>query len=269
MIHADPGSIEQVVMNLVLNARDAIVRGGRITLETREVQVDQAFAQAHLGLRPGPHVVLVVRDNGSGMDAATRARIFEPFFTTKEQGQGTGLGLSTVLGVVEQSGGSITVESAVGVGTTFRLFFPRASRGTPSRPVMRSVPAARGNENILLVEDNEQVRVVAREILRRFGYVVLEAAGPLEALRMAEVHTGKLDLLLTDMVMPQMNGAELARRLTAQRPTLRVLCMSGYTDDVSLREGVQDDRIAFLQKPFTPETLARKVREVLDEVRGR
>ncbi len=268
MIHADPGSIEQVVMNLVLNSRDAIVRGGRIILETREVYVDQALAKRHFGMRAGPHVVLTVRDNGSGMHEVTRARIFEPFFTTKEQGQGTGLGLSTVLGIVEQSGGSITVESVVGVGTTFSVYFPKATRGTPSRPAMKSVPAARGTETILLVEDNEPVRVVAREILRRFGYVVLEAASPLEALRMAGIHTAKLDLLLTDMVMPQMTGAELARRLTAQRPTLRVLCMSGYTDDRSLREGVEDDRIAFLQKPFTPESLARKVREVLDEVRG-
>jgi two-component system cell cycle sensor histidine kinase/response regulator CckA len=264
MIHADPGSIDQVVMNLVLNSRDALERGGRISLETREQYVDQAFASAHLGMSPGPHVVLSVRDDGVGMDEATLARIFEPFFTTKEQGRGTGLGLSTVLGIVQQSGGAITVESAPGVGSTFRLFFPRATRGTPSRPEMRKVPAARGTETVLLVEDNEQVRIVAREILRRYGYVVVEAAGAAEAIRLVAAHPGKLDLLLTDMRMPHMSGVELARHVTRDRPDIRVLCMSGYSDDAALRDGVAGESIAFLQKPFTPDSLARKVREVLD-----
>ena len=263
-IHADPGSIDQVVMNLVLNARDALERGGRITLATRELYVDQAFASAHLGMKPGPHVLLSVGDDGVGMDEATLARIFEPFFTTKEQGQGTGLGLSMVLGIVQQSGGAITVQSAPGLGTTFRLFFPRAVRGTPSRPEMRKVPAARGTETVLLVEDNEQVRVVAREILRRYGYVVIEAGGAAEAIRLVAAHGGKLDLLLTDMRMPHMSGVELARHVTRDRPEMRVLCMSGYSDDAALREGVAGESIAFLQKPFTPDSLARKVREVLD-----
>ena len=264
MIRADPGSIEQVVMNLVLNSRDAIESRGRITLRTRELYVDQAFATAHPDMKPGPHVELSVRDDGVGMDEATRTRIFEPFFTTKEQGKGTGLGLSTVLGIVQQSGGAITVESTPKVGSAFQIFFPRAVRGTPSRPALQTVPAARGTETVLLVEDNEQVRAVAREILRRFGYVVVEATGAAEAIRLVAAHRGKLDLLLTDMRMPHMSGVELARHATRDRPHLRVLCMSGYSDDPALQESVEGERIAFLQKPFTPDSLARKVREVLD-----
>jgi len=253
------------VMNLVVNARDAMPIGGKLTIETADVVLDDEYAQHHVGVIPGPHVMLAVTDGGTGMDAATRARIFEPFFTTKDKGKGTGLGLSTVFGIATQSGGSIWVYSELGLGTTFKVYLPRAAadmRLTPELPV-HATPR-RGTETILLVEDEAQVRTVALGILTRAGYRVLVAASPGEALLTTEQHQGPIELLVSDVVMPQMSGPELAKRLAPSRPEMRVLCMSGYTDDSIVRHGVLAAHFAFLQKPITPDTLTRKVREVLD-----
>ncbi|MDB4957069.1 MAG: multi-sensor hybrid histidine kinase [Myxococcales bacterium] len=263
-VRVDPGSIEQVIMNLVVNARDAMPTGGRLLIETKNVTIDETFTLQHPGATMGPHVVLSVTDTGSGMDRATQTRIFEPFFTTKEVGKGTGLGLSTVFGIVQQSNGTIRVHSDVGKGTTFTVYLPQvdAPTDTGRSPLPRA--AFRGKETILLVEDEEQVRAVARGILKRHGYRVVEMRSAAEAMLYYETHPDPIDMLLTDVVMPQMSGPELARRLTTIRPTLRVLCMSGYTDDSIVRHGVLRAEIAFLQKPFTTETLTQKVREVLD-----
>jgi CheY-like chemotaxis protein len=261
---ADPGQIEQVIMNLVVNARDAMPTGGQLTIETGNVELDSDHARHHLGVRPGPHVMLAVSDTGIGMDQATQARIFEPFFTTKEVGKGTGLGLSTVFGIAQQSGGSVWVYSEPGEGTTFKVYFPRVEADLDVARPPSSVPATlRGSETILLVEDQEQVRAVAAGILQRNGYQVLVAQNAGDALLLAEKHRGGIHLLLTDVVMPQISGVELARRIALSRPDLKVLFMSGYTDDSIVRHGVLDRRMAFLQKPFTPESLTRKLREVL------
>jgi PAS domain S-box-containing protein len=263
-VRIDLGGIEQVVMNLVVNARDAMPNGGEIVLETGDVFLDEAYAQAHLGVTPGPHVMLAIRDTGAGMDKATQARIFEPFFTTKAPGKGTGLGLSVVFGIVRQSGGSIWVYSEVGRGTVFKIFFPRVELEADALGPARPTKAPGGTETILLVEDDEQVRRLTHGILESAGYVVFAARDGFEALAIADGHPERIHLLLSDVVMPTMTGPELARRLVAARPGLRVLCVSGYTDDVVLEQA--DARIAFLQKPVTPETLKLKVREVLDGV---
>jgi PAS domain S-box-containing protein len=267
-VRVDPSSVEQVIMNLVVNARDAMPTGGKLTMETDNVVLDEAYAQAHLGVKPGPHVMLAVTDTGTGIDSATLSRIFEPFFTTKEQGKGTGLGLSTVFGVVQQSGGSVWVYSEVGKGTTFKVYLPRVDA-----PVESMVPAEvrtplRGSETILLVEDDDQVRAVARGILLKNGYEVIEARNAGEALLHSEQHKSTIHLLLSDVVMPQMSGPELAKRLAKVRPDMKVLCMSGYTDDSIVRHGVLEAHIAYLQKPITPDTLATKVREVLEGARN-
>ncbi len=263
-VRADLGSVEQVVMNLVVNARDAMPSGGELTIETENVFLDEGYAHAHLGVTAGPHVMLAVRDTGVGMDKATQARVFEPFFTTKPQGKGTGLGLSVVFGIVRQSGGSVWLYSEPGRGSVFKLYFPRidapAARISPSR----APEAPGGSETVLLVEDDEQVRRMTLAVLERAGYEVLHARDGAEALAIAASRGGRIDLLLTDVVMPQMSGPELARRLAAARPEIRVLCVSGYTDDEVLERGPDDVAIAFLQKPVTPETLKLKVREVLD-----
>jgi PAS domain S-box-containing protein len=261
----DRGSIEQLVMNLAVNARDAMPTGGKLTIETANVVLDEAYTREHFGAKTGPAVLLAVSDSGTGMDRATQARIFEPFFTTKEQGKGTGLGLSTVFGIVQQSGGSIWVHSEVGVGSTFKVYLPVAGAGAVAEPCAAPPPAAlRGSETILLVEDEEQVRVVARGILKQQGYQVVVAENAGEALLLCEKHEGDIDLLLSDVVMPRMSGPELARRLAALRPGMKILCMSGYTDDAVIRHGALEAGIAFIQKPFTPDSLTKKVRDVLD-----
>jgi nitrogen-specific signal transduction histidine kinase len=261
----DRGGLEQVLMNLVVNARDAMPTGGKLTIETADVEVDDHFASQHVDVKAGPHVLVAVTDNGMGMDRATQAHIFEPFFTTKAVGRGTGLGLSTVFGFVRQSGGTVWVYSEPGVGTTFKVYLPRVD--APIAVVRHSShppPSTRGGETILLVEDEDQVRSVARNILERNGYRVLDARNAGEALLFCEKHEGVIELLLTDVVMPQMSGPEVAKRLALSRPGMKVLCMSGYTDDSVVRHGVIAADLAFIQKPFTPTTLARKVREVLD-----
>jgi two-component system cell cycle sensor histidine kinase/response regulator CckA len=263
-IRADAGQLEQVVMNLAINARDAMPDGGKLTIETRHVMLDEAYARQHLGVAPGPHVMLAVSDTGVGMDRDVQARIFEPFFTTKERGKGTGLGLSTVLGIVQQTGGSVWVYSEPGQGTTFKVFFPRAHAAPAAALPLLSAATLRGSELVLLVEDQDEVRVVAAEILRRQGYVVLEAASAEEALHASDASRRPIDLLLTDVVMPHMSGRELADRLTAMRTGLRVLFMSGYTEDAILQHRILESGFAYLQKPLVPEALARRVREVLD-----
>jgi CheY-like chemotaxis protein len=266
LVKVDKSSFEQVIMNLAVNARDAMPTGGQLTIETSNVVLDQEFARTHVGVVPGPHVMVAVSDTGVGMDRATQARIFEPFFTTKGIGRGTGLGLSTVFGIVHQSGGAVWVYSEPGKGSTFKVYLPQV--GGAVTPELPPPPLdVRGTETILLVEDEDAVRAVARGIVQRFGYQVIEARNAGEALLHSESHAGIIDLLLTDVVMPQMSGPALAKRLAEARPTMKVLCMSGYTDDSVVRHGVLQLEIAYLQKPITPETLRRKVREVLDAPR--
>jgi PAS domain S-box-containing protein len=264
-VRADPGQIEQVLLNLSVNARDAMPRGGRLTIETINVELDEAGAR-RLGssARPGAHVLLAVADTGCGMDAETLSHVFEPFFTTKGPEQGTGLGLSTVYGIVKQSEGEIAVESEPGRGTTFRIFLPRvaARESIGERPRGPAYP--RGTETVLLVEDEDAVRRLAREILRIAGYTVLEASNGAMALDVASRHTGRIDLLVTDVVMPGMGGRELAEALQAERPGTRVLYLSGYTSETIGRHGVEGSDALLLHKPFSPASLARTVREVLD-----
>jgi PAS domain S-box-containing protein len=261
-VSADAGQIEQVLMNLAVNSRDAMPRGGKLTIEVSNFRADEGYAAGHFPMPPGSYVMLAVSDTGCGMDAATRARAFEPFFTTKEQGKGTGLGLATVYGIVKQNGGYIWVYSELGYGTTFKIYLP-VVEGTAQAREARGGTGG-GSETVLLVEDEVRVRSLARRMLESEGYKVLEVPGGMEALLMASQHKGPIHLLLTDVVMPLMSGRELAERLAKQRPEMKILYMSGYTDDTVVRHGVLESGVAFLQKPFAPEVLARKVREVLD-----
>jgi two-component system cell cycle sensor histidine kinase/response regulator CckA len=263
-VRVDPASIEQILVNLAVNARDAMPFGGRMTIETANVEIDGAYTLTHVSMVPGPYVMLAVGDTGRGMDAATRARVFEPFFTTKEQGRGSGLGLATVYGIVKQSGGFIWVYSELGHGTVFKVYLPPAKTRAVSRPTdVRPHDTAHGWETVLLVEDEDAVRALAREVLRRHGYIVLEARHGVDALRVAERHPDTIHLMVTDVVMPHMSGREVAERLNTVRPTMKVLFMSGYTDHALMNRDLAPGS-AFLQKPFTPEVFARKVRHVLD-----
>jgi PAS domain S-box-containing protein len=265
-VRVDPGQLEQVIVNLAVNARDAMADGGRLTIETSNVALDAGHTGRDVGMTPGPYVMLAISDNGVGMDAATRARMFEPFFTTKGPGKGTGLGLSTVDGIVNQSGGRIQVYSEPGVGTVFKILFPRTDAGPEAEPP-GDTTLPRGTETILLVEDEAEVRSLAREVLERLGYTLLEAKTGTDAVLIAARHVGLIDLLLTDVVMPRMGGGALAQAVTAARPETRILFMSGYTDDAIVRHGILEAGVQLLEKPFTPETLSRKVRMVLDRKR--
>ncbi|HEY3205028.1 MAG TPA: response regulator [Thermoanaerobaculia bacterium] len=262
-VHADAGQIEQVIMNLVVNARDAMPRGGKLTIETANVELDEAYARQHAPTKPGHYVMLAVSDSGLGMDAETQSHIFEPFFTTKEQGKGTGLGLSTVYGIVQQSGGHIWVYSEPGRGTTFKVYLPRVEGTVETAESPPPAVPVRATETILLVEDDEALRRLALKTLQGLGYTVLDAGCGSDALDIARRSSGPVDLILTDVVMPEMSAAELTARLRRIRPQARLLYMSGYTDEAIVRHDVLAPGTAFLQKPFTPASLARKVREVL------
>jgi two-component system, cell cycle sensor histidine kinase and response regulator CckA len=262
-VQVDPGQIEQVVLNLALNARDAMPQGGRLTLETANVCLDEEYARGHVPVRPGAYVLLAVGDTGCGIDDETQAHIFEPFFTTKEQGKGTGLGLATVYGIIKQSGGYIWVSSELGRGTTFKIYLPRVNRESEEKQAQGSF-SPRGSETILLVEDAEPVRRLVQRALKMSGYRILEARHGDEALEICAQTREPVHLMVTDVVMPRMGGAELAERLRSRYPQLKVLYMSGYTDEAVVRHGVREHSVAFLQKPFTPDAVARKVREVLD-----
>ena len=264
LVKADRGQVEQIVMNLAVNARDAMPNGGTLTIETANVELDEHYPKTHVEAKPGHYVVLTVTDTGTGITPEVRARLFEPFFTTKELGKGTGLGLATVHGIITQSGGIVNVYSEVGLGTSFKVYFPRAD---PAEKVVATLrPEARpraGVETLLVVEDAEGLRELARRLLERQGYTVLVAANAEEALRLFEQHP-TIDVLLTDVVMPGASGPELSRQLVERRPALKVIYMSGYTEDAIVQHGVLNPGIAFLHKPFTSESLGRKIREVLD-----
>ena len=264
-VKADAVGIEQILLNLAVNARDAMPRGGKLVIETANVELDEAYARLHPSVRPGSYVMLIVSDTGRGMDKQTQARVFEPFFTTKEKGEGTGLGLSTVYGIVKQSSGYIWVSSEPGHGTTFKIYLPQIEEAVEvagsEKIQTRSVS---GSETVLVVEDAEPLRKLACELLETSGYTVLEACDGAEAIEIAERHTSPIHLLMTDVVMPGISGPELARRLTSRRPEMKVLYMSGYTDEAIVRHGILVPGVAFLQKPFMHEALASKVHEVLE-----
>lgn len=265
LVKADPSQLEQVIMNLAVNARDAMPDGGRLTLETANVQLDSGYAAEHPGVIPGSYVMLAVSDNGSGMTPETKTRIFEPFFTTKEMGRGTGLGLSMVYGIVSQTGGHIWVYSEIGHGTTFKIYLPRTEEGAASPPLEQlAVSTVRGTETILLVEDDAQLRDLVSSILTANGYSVLAPLDAQAIRAISEDGVSKINLLLTDVIMPGINGRELARQFVARNPAIKVLYMSGYTENAIVHHGVLDESTHFLQKPFTPSALTAKVREVLD-----
>jgi signal transduction histidine kinase len=265
LINADPGQLEQVLINLAVNARDAMPGGGDLTITTDNVELSDEHGDRHLGAAPGNYVMLAVTDTGSGMTKDVQQRLFEPFYTTKGPGKGTGLGLATVHGIVKQSGGDVYVYSELGHGTTFKVYFPRLTKAEPVTAAQehRAITPS-GSETVLLAEDDEAIRTLGARVLGGLGYNVLVARTGGEALRIVAEHKGQIDLIATDVVMPEMNGSQLVERVLEARPGMRVLFMSGYTDDEVMRRGVIDGQTAFLQKPFTPDLLAHKVREVLD-----
>ncbi len=271
-VKADPGQMEQVILNLAVNARDAMPQGGRLTIETRNLELHEIFAGSHSQIPPGKYVVLTVGDTGVGMRSETQAHIFEPFFTTKKPGKGTGLGLAIAYGVIKQTGGWITVKSELGEGTTFDIFFPQVQEkdsGSSDEVVAKAkttrASAARGTETILLVEDQDGIRDLVREFLQKSGYTVLHAVDGNEALQIAEAYKHPIHILLTDVVMPNLGGRELANRLAQARPQMKVLFMSGYPDHATWSSELVDDTAAVMQKPFPLETLVRKIRTLLDE----
>jgi CheY-like chemotaxis protein len=265
-VKTDPGQIEQVIMNLTVNARDAMPGGGKLIIETRNVELDEGYARTRVGVKPGRYVMLSLSDTGVGMSPEVKEHIFEPFFTTKEKVKGTGLGLSTVYGIVKQSGGNIWFYSEPERGTTFKVYLPRVDepiKEIRERAVSEEIP--RGSETILAVEDEEEVRKLTVQILKGQGYTVLEASTGEEALKVAKENSGDgIGLLLTDVVMPGMSGPELARSLEPLLPKIKVLYMSGYTDNAIVHHGVLDEEANYIQKPFSLDSLARKVREILD-----
>ena len=264
---ADAGQLEQVIMNMVINARDAMPNGGKLTLETANVSFDPESVGRYPELKPGDYVMLAITDTGTGMSDTVKARVFEPFFSTKDVGQGTGLGLSTCYGIVKQTGGHISVYSELGRGTTFKIYLPQVESETKiSIPRLDSPDLPRGTETILLVEDDPALREMAATLLRRLGYTVFAAGNGVEALSLKhEASTGHIDLLFTDVVMPHMSGKELADRVRALYPETKILFTSAYTETAIVHQGVLDQGVALLQKPFTPSALALKLREVLDQ----
>jgi nitrogen-specific signal transduction histidine kinase len=260
----DAGQWTQVLMNLAVNARDAIPRGGRLTMESRDITLDEEFTRTRPSLQPGPYVLLSISDTGAGMTPEVRARIFEPFFTTKEQGRGTGLGLAVVHGIVTQSGGAIEVYSEPGVGTTFRIYLPAVGAVAAAATAMSTGGEIRGIETVMVVEDEESIRRMTTHALRSHGYVVLQAGDGEEALELLHRHGGTVDLLVTDVVMPRMDGRALAEAMKTMFPKLRILYTSGYTDDAVVRHGILQSEVAFLSKPYTPMALLRRMRQVLD-----
>ena len=264
---ADQGQLEQVLLNLAVNARDAMPTGGKLTIETANVELDEHYAQAHRPVVSGRYVMVAVSDTGVGIDPATQARIFEPFFTTKEPGKGTGLGLATAYGIVKQSGGYIWVYSELGRGATFKIYLPRVDAPTTVVAAPQELATVAGTETVLLAEDDPLLLPLARDVLKRLGYTVLEARTAADAVAVAQAHSGIIHLLVSDVVMPGESGLQLARRLLEVRPTLRVLYISGYSDEAIVRHGLLDPGTTFLQKPFSPAVLARKVRELLDAPR--
>ncbi|MBI4563868.1 MAG: PAS domain S-box protein [Planctomycetes bacterium] len=263
-VRGDPGQVEQVLMNLAVNSRDAMPQGGKLTIETANVELDVEYVQIHADVRPGGYVLLAISDTGCGMTKEVFSHLFEPFFTTKEKDKGTGLGLATVYGIVKQNGGHICVYSEVGHGTTFKIYLPRAGASKRESSVRPPKIDKRGTETILLVEDEGAVRKFSRKVLEHQGYRVLQAENGEEALRMCERHHAPIDLLVTDVVMPRMGGPELAKRMAGVRPRMKVLYLSGYTTNAMVHQGIRDPDLAFLQKPFSSDALIRKVRETLD-----
>jgi len=265
LVKADSGQLEQVIMNLAVNARDAMPQGGRLSIETANVYLDKAYVHQHLNVRPGQYVMLTISDTGDGMDAETQSHIFEPFFTTKEVGKGTGLGLATVHGIINQSGGHIRLYSEPDYGTTFKLYLPQVEESVKlSKPLLKSPESYRGSETILLVEDKEMVRTLVHKILTEFGYTVLEARNGNEALSTAQQSVEPIHLLLTDVVMPEMGGVTLAAQLKSTYPAAKVLLMSGYSVNTVEKLDLADLGTPFIQKPFSASTLTHKIREVLD-----
>jgi len=266
-VEADPGQIEQIIMNLAVNAKDAMPRGGKLTINTANVELDEAYVHSHADVTPGPYVMMAISDTGTGMDEETLSKVFDPFFTTKEAGKGTGLGLSTIYGIVKQSGGNIWVYSEPGKGATFKIYLPRVEKKTGgTEAVEAAAESLTGSETILVVEDNEMVRDLAQTIFQHYGYRVLTAQDGEEAIRVSQEHDGPIDLMLTDVVMPGMSGNEVVKRLNTLRPEMKVLYMSGYTNNVIVHHGDMDRETAFIQKPFTMESLVCKVKEVISKI---